>query len=56
MNENRLREFREEVQAMCFYWKSTHKHGHCQEANGMDHVCCFCELVEKLDDILVDFV
>jgi len=40
---------RDETQAMCFYWKTTHEHGHCRKANGMDHVCAFCELTEKFD-------
>lgn len=42
-------ELRDEIQSRCFYWKSTHRHGHCKVANGMDHVCSFCELTEKFD-------
>lgn len=44
-----LKKFRDKIQSMCFWWVSSKKHGYCKDANGMDHVCCFCELVEELD-------
>jgi hypothetical protein len=50
--EEQLWKFRQKIQSHCFHWNLTHKHGYCQQANGMDHVCAFCQLTEEFDAIL----